>query len=170
MSSCSKIIKSNKSTKHIFQEAIDHCRWKDILKKQLSSNKYLQEDKLYKYANNTFYEIFEFISNLFNNITGIGPLTQYDITAAICRYNNIVIDKVFIIGGGPKKTIKLFKDKHNYTIKTYNIKVGNLNLKYTIIDEIIKAFKKYNYEIDFISNNGDDYESFICNWQKGINL
>jgi hypothetical protein len=35
--------------------------------------------------------------------------------------------------------------------------------------EILKAFQEKNYEINLQiknSNNGDDFESYICNWQK----
>ena len=54
-------------------------------------------------------------------------------------------------------------------IKQKRQKIGNIKLKYVEIPEILKAFDDKNYEINLEiknSNNGDDFESYICNWQK----
>jgi len=90
-------------------------------------------------------------------------LTIYDITSAICRYNKINIEKIYIIGKGPKRAICLLD------VKAKSQKIENITLKYVEIPEILKAFQEKNYEINLQiknSNNGDDFESYICNWQK----
>ena len=90
-------------------------------------------------------------------------LATYDITSAICRYNNIVIDKVYIIGNGPKRAIQLLH------ITPYIYKNKHVTLKYVNISELRNAFHAKHYTIDACvaeSNNGDHWESYICNWQK----
>lgn len=147
---------------NLFYEAIAHCRWKKVLYNILKDidisikNDYFQ--------NKTFENIILEIYNICVNIKGLGMLTVYDITAAICRYYKINIDKVFIIGNGPKRAVKLLN------IKTKHYKIDNkINLNYVDIDDIIKAFDENNFELNAdIRNckNGDTFESFICNWQK----
>lgn len=98
--------------------------------------------------------------NICNKVEGIGMLTIYDITSAICRYNKINIEKVYIIGKG---NIRLLN------IQTKSQKIQNITLKYIEIPEILQAFHEKNYEINLQiknSKNGDDFESYICNWQK----
>jgi len=93
-------------------------------------------------------------------VKGIGQLTIYDITSAICRYNKIIIDKIYITGKGTKRAISLLN------IKAKTQKIGRVTLKYV---EILKAFNEKNYEMNSQirnSNNGDDFETYICNWQK----
>jgi hypothetical protein len=92
----------NRST-NIFQEAIDHCRWKKAL------HSILNKINMVKYENKTFEQIMIEIYNICDNVKGVGMLTIYDITSAICRYYKINIDKVYIIGGGPKRAVKILK-------------------------------------------------------------
>jgi hypothetical protein len=151
MSSCSK-------GTNLFQEAIDHCRWKSVLYNTLK-NIVIKD-----FQNKTFEDIIINVFNICVNIEGIGMLTIYDITSAICRYYKINIDKVFIIGNGPKRAIKLL----NIKPKLYKIE-DKIKINYVEIDDIINAFDKCNFELDEnIRNckNGDTIESFICNWQK----
>jgi len=143
----------------IWSEAFGHCRNKSKLKALL-----LNDINLQKYKNKTFEEIFTDISTLCETRTGLGSLTIYDITATICRYYKINIDKVYIIGNGPKNAVKILglkTKKHN-----------TLSLNYVEIDDIIQAFAKNSYSIDseiLLSKNGDDFESYICKWQKPFN-
>ena len=54
-------------------------------------------------------------------------------------------------------------------VKAKSQKIENIKLNYVEIPEILKAFQEKNYEINLQiknSNNGDDFESYICNWQK----
>ena len=108
-------------------------------------------------------EILLYIYKICENINGIGLLTIYDITSAICRFNKININKVYIIGGGTKRAINIL----NIQPKKY--KIQNISLKYIDITDIKQAFTQYNYKLDtFMLNsmNGDDFETYLCNWQK----
>ena len=149
--SCSK-------SENLFQEAIDHCRWKTVL------NNTLKNIDIKCFQNKTFEDIIIDIYNICENIEGIGMLSIYDITSAICRYYKINIDKVFIIGNGPKRAIKLLN------IKPKLYKIGDkIKINYVEIDDIINAFYNCNFElVEQMKSckNGDTFESFICNWQK----
>ena len=141
----------------IYEEALSHCRWKTVLKK----NKHKRKIKNFK--NNNFAEIIIKVYTIFKNIKGIGMLSMYDISAGICRYYDIKIDKVYIIGNGPKRAVKILnlkKRKHNIYEK--------LNLYYVEKKDIDNAFKKLNLKIPRCLKTGDDYESYICNWQKNF--
>ena len=91
-------------------------------------------------------------------------LAIYDITSAICRYYNINIDKVYIIGNGPKRAVKLL----NIKIKKHKIN-DKINLNFVDTMDVINAFDIFNYELNENirnSKNGDIFETYICNWQK----
>ena len=157
MMSCSII-----SKKDLFKEAKDHCRWKTVLNNVLLKSEF-QEKNLYKFKNKSFNKILSIVYNICNIVKGIGILTIYDITSGICRFNNINIKKIYIIGEGPKRAIKLLN------IKPKSKKIGKINLKYVEIWEILKEFKEKNYGINLDikrSKNGDDFETFLCEWQK----
>jgi hypothetical protein len=147
----------NHST-NIFQEAINHCRWKKAL------YSLLKKIRIFDYENKTFEEIIFDIYNICYNVKGLGILTIYDITSAICRYYNIIIDKVYIIGNGPKRAIKLLN------IKIKKLKINDkINLNFVDIIDVINAFNINNYVLDENirnSKNGDILETYICNWQK----
>ena len=154
-----KIIrKCSNSKNNMFQEAIDHCRWKKVLHNVLENNIILQN-----YTGKSFEEILVSVYNICENVEGIGMLTVYDITSAICRYHKVNIDKVYIIGGGPKRAIRLL----NIEPKIH--KIEQMTLKYVEIPEIIQAFDDQNLELEprvKNSNNGDVFETYICIWQK----
>jgi hypothetical protein len=143
---------------NIFEEAINHCRWKKSL------YFVLKKINICNYENKTFEEIILEIYNICDNIEGVGMLSIYDITAAICRYNKINIDKVYIIGKGPKRAIKIL----NIKIKKHKIS-NKINLNFVDIIDIINAFDINNYELNEYFRNtkdGDILETYICNWQK----
>ena len=151
------------SKEYIFEEAVSHCRWKTVLRKNVLIHKELQEPNLNQFASKSFDEIILWVYNTFNHIYGIGMLVIYDLAAGICRYNGINIDKIYIIGNGPIRAIRLLN------IKAKTQKIGCLTLKYVEIPEILKVFNEKNYLMPSHirnSNNGDDFESYICNWQK----
>jgi hypothetical protein len=135
---------------NIFQEAIDHCRWKKVLKLVLN------DIDITKYANKTFEEIIIEIYNICEKVSGIGMLSVYDITSAICKYYETNIDKVYIIGNGPKRAVKLLK------LKTKRHKIDErIRLNFIEISEVINA-------LNLDCTNGDILETYICNWQKTI--
>ena len=149
----------------IYSEAYGHCRWKGVLCRDVLSNTVLQEENLSLFSDNTFEEILMTVKGICDMVNGTGPLSTYDITAAICRYNKINISKVYIIGGGPKRAIGLLN------LKTKKQKIGNISLKYVEIHDLQNAFLKINHELTpelQNSNNGDEYESYICHWQKTV--
>lgn len=89
-------------------------------------------------------------------------LTVYDITSAICRNYGVTIDRVYIVGSGPKCAIQILHIKPN----THKIS-KNITLKYISISSIINIFGS---QIDKnIQNDGDAIESWICNSQKTKN-
>ena len=144
----------------LFYEAISHCRWKYVLLK------YLEELNILDYKNKNFEEIFIMIYNSCQSIKGLGMLTIYDITSGICKYYNINIDNVYIIGNGPKRAIKLL----NCKTKIHKINC-DIKLYYVIIKDIINCFDIKNIKLPEIiryCNNGDIIESYLCNWQKHI--
>ena len=126
----------NRST-NIFQEAIDHCRWKKVL------HSVLNKINIVDYENKIFEEIIFEIYNICDNIKGVGMLTIYDITSAICRYYTINIDKVYIIGHGPKRAVKFL----NIKIKKHKIN-DKINLNFVDMIDVIDAFDINNYELD----------------------
>lgn len=146
------------NSNNIFQEAISHCRWKKVLRN------ILQGIDISIYNNKTFEEIMIAIYNICKDVQGIGMLATYDISAAICRHYNVNIDKVYIVGKGPKRAIKLLN------IKTKTRKINDeIIIKYVDIHDIINAFDASSFELDEQvknSKNGDILESYICNWQK----
>ena len=147
----------NQST-NIFSEAINHCRWKKAL------YSILEKINIDNYKNKTFEEIIFEIYNVCDNIKGVGILTIYDITSAICKYYKINIDKVYIIGNGPKRAVKLL----NIKIKKHKIN-DKINLQYVDIIDVINAFDTNNYVLNQTlrkSKNGDLFETYLCNWQK----
>ena len=156
------INKNRCSTKNenIFQEAIDHCRWKKKL------YPILDKINISNYKNKSFDDIFIEIYNMTENVTGVGDLTRYDIIASLCRYHNININKIFIIGGGPKRAVKLL----GISLSKYTMPNG-IKLNYTDIVDVKNAFKKNKYKLDKHmkhSLDGDEFESYLCNWQKYI--
>jgi len=131
----------------LFFEAYDHCRWKTVLQN------FLTDLDISVHRGKTFEDIFSDIYNLCRNVKGLGMLSVYDITASICRYYNVTIDRVYIIGGGPKRAVKLLK------LKTYSRKFNNIRLVFVEINDVKNRF---NLE----TTDGDVLETFLCKWQK----
>ena len=154
--------KSCVSNAYLFQEAINHVRWKTTLRTKVLKQDIFQKRNLHKFAGKSFEEILLTVHNICKDITGIGMLSVYDITAAICRFNNINIDKVYIVGKGPKRAVNLLN------IRTKIQKIGEIALKYVTIEEVKSAFEKHGYilELDLERSSADDLESYLCNWQK----
>lgn len=149
----------------IYIEAYGHCRWKRVLVRDILSNTVLQEENLSLFSDNTFEEIYMTVKDICDKVKGTGPLSVYDITVAICRYNKININKVYIVGGGPRRAVELLN------LKPKKQKIGRILLKYVEIHDLHNAFLEINHELTLElqnSINGDDYESYICNWQKTV--
>lgn len=104
-----------------FKRAFDHCRSTRVLKDAIE--KYIMP---YQYHNQTFETIVVYVDSIFKNIKGLGLLTTVDVTKCICDAFNIEIDRIYLIGSGPKMTLKNLGKED--LIKIHNI--GNLKLPY----------------------------------------
>jgi hypothetical protein len=135
---------------NMFAEAVAHSRWKNVLNTSLTiiSRNLPQFQKM-----KTFEEVYQEVNRIFTNIHGIGTLATYDTSAAICKKFNIPINRVYIIGGGPRRAVQLLD------IPTQIDTV--LKIKYANREDVLKVFGKDN-----MSN--DDLESNLCNWQKNV--
>lgn len=111
---------------------------------------------------NSFTDVYSRVHNeiLDLGIKGVGPLSKYDIASAICR-NHIIIDRVYIVGGGPKEAIR----KLNLKMRLH--KFNSISLHYVTIEEVKEAFLKRGESL-LESVNGDDYESYLCTWVKTL--
>ena len=99
----------------MYFETVNHSRNKNKLK---IIN--IHFNNLDKYKNKTFDEIYLYVENIINNYKNIGKLTIYDISSCICRKLNINIDHIYIVGNGPKRTIKLLKLKTKNNVLRLN--------------------------------------------------
>lgn len=90
---------------------------------------------------------------------------MYDVTSAICRSNNIPVENVFIIGGGPKRAITLLE------LQPKEVKIGKRYLKYVPVTDIKDAFQKKGIPLKeslIKSVDGDAFETYLCQWQKTV--
>ena len=142
-----------------FEEALSHCRWKQVLQDFLSKINF----KIYK--GRSFEYIFTDIYHMSKKVNGLGMLTTYDIASSICKYYSIPIDTVYIIGNGPKRAIELLG------LKIKKKKINNIKVNYLHISDIIIGFVSKKYDLDDkikLTKDGDLVESFLCKWQKTI--
>ena len=148
--------------KQIFSEVINHSRRKNTARNAVS------EIDIHKYKDYNFSEIYTEIYNIFSTIDGLGNLAVYDTTSAICKYHNKNIDKVYIIGNGPKLAIKKLdlQDKVNKQVVGLDSNEKPITINYIEINDILKAFPNNGYDLpNLIDKNcidGDFIESNIC--------
>ena len=153
--------------KQVFTELINHSRRKNTARDVIA------EIDLQKYKDYNFSEIYTEIYNKFRTINGLGNLAVYDTTSAICKYHNKIIDKVYIVGNGPKKAIKKLNLNHklNKMIVGHDSNEKPITIKYVEISDLLEAFPNNGYDlpntIDKNCIDGDKIESEICVWQKG---
>jgi hypothetical protein len=136
----------------LYREAYNHCRWKQILCRQLQLLNQIQRNQ---YHGNTFEQVFKSIHNIFKRVKGLGKLSVYDVAVAICNDQGIPVTKVHIIGGGPKRAIELL----NIPLQSY--KIGQIKLYYVNVEPLCRIFEKENQD-------GDWWESYLCKWQKTV--
>ena len=132
----------------LFHEARCHCRHKNIL------DLFLKDLNLETFENKSFEQIFLDVRNMKRNKGSIGPLTIYDIASDVFRHNGGQINKVYIIGSGPKRAIKLLGIKKQLDRIT--------GLHYVTCEDVVK---KCNLDP---TSDGDLLETYICQWQKGV--
>jgi len=136
----------------IFHEAIAHSRKGTELKELLAR----EFKDLRPYSGLSFYDIFQRVSTLCT----LGPLHVYDITAAICRCHRVHIDKIYIVGNGPKIAAGLLHLKTEEDAK-------DKRLRYIEIPDTIRALTNHNIPV-LHSTNGDEYETYLCKWQATL--
>lgn len=143
----------------IFREAIDHCRHPTTLRECV-----LTQINIRDYVGLSFDEIYTKIHNICSHVNQMGGLIKYDITAAICRFYGVNIEKVFITGGGPIRAIRIL----GIRTKTHKIQIDmSIRLKYVDISELQRAFAQSGHILPDC-DNGDELETYICNWQKSM--
>lgn len=136
----------------VFQEAIDRCRWKKYLEEFLKEINL--EEKIGEYENKSFEEIMSSVYGLFEKKRGLGMSVVYDIVAAICRYHNIVIDKVYV-GTDTKRAVKSLK------LKTKIHKIGDVKFNFVETSDVIHALSL----LGMVDESGA-METYLSNWQK----
>ena len=129
--------------KNIFYEAKCHCRHKTKLEL------FLKTINLETFKNKSFEQLFLELPRLKGSI---GNLTIYDIASDITRVHGRIIQKVYIIGDGPKRAIKLLGLK-----KQKDKKIG---LTYVTCKQVVNALKLEPCD------DGDLLETLLCQWQK----
>jgi len=148
---------------NIFQDAINHCRWKTELVKLIDTVLFPNMNKC---KGKTFQEIIKWVNS--RRIKGVGPLTIYDLTNGIGRHFGVSTKKVYIIGGGPWRAVKLLGLRAAVKKECLD---SCLTLHYVEIPDVIKALESKGVTMPLklkASTNGDDFETFICKWQKTV--
>ena len=145
----------------MFDEVIRHTRMsKTNLCMLLSNYKDIQ-----CYKGMSFADIYSSVHRtvLEHGIKGAGPLAKYDIVSAICRYHRINFDYVYIVGAGPKKALA------KLNLKPKRHRFNTISLPYVSVDEVKSALCRLGQPL-LQSSNGDDYESYLCQWQKTFTI
>jgi hypothetical protein len=132
----------------LFHEARCHCRHKTIL------NEFLNNLNLNNFKTKTFSEIFLELKNVQRRKGSIGNLTIYDIASDIVRHNGGQINKVYIVGSGPKRAVKILGIKKQLDPDT--------RLHFVSCEDVVRAC---NLEP---TTDGDLLETYICQWQKTV--
>ena len=141
-------------TTNIFDDAIKHSRQKTIMINHIET---MVKPNIQGCKGRTYEEIVDIVYK--NRVKGIGRLGVYDLSNGICRYHCIKLDKVYIEGPGPRRAIKLL----GISAKTHYF--NNYKMKYVEISEVIQALEVRGVSVPK-SSNGDDYETYLCIWQK----
>jgi hypothetical protein len=118
---------------NIFREALAHCRWKSVCRVFVQEIHHHLSDP--EFANKTFAEIMHRVVTIDAAYTGVGVLTIYDTTAAICAHRGITIYRVYLVGNGPRRAARLLH------LQPRVEKINNqLRIRYVTIEEVIAAF------------------------------
>jgi hypothetical protein len=141
-----------------FRECLWHGRHRSEIKTLLQIIYACRDTYRLEHNLTTFDQVYQFVSTQYGTKPRVGPLFKYDVTTQLCRYYGIIIDKVYIVGSGPKKNAF----RLNLTLKTNPI----TDLSYAEASEVInklgvgyidKAFGTLSDK--FI---GDDLETILC--------
>ena len=152
-----------------WNETLRHSRHKKNV--NIFINKYNPNYVKEKYSNKTFEEIYTKIYKRSNKYKGVGKLSVYDITSAICKFVKTPIKQIILAGPGPIRAIKKLdlENKTKYTSIRLN---DGTYLKCISIKYVENALKETNYKIEKPTDSvsllfiGDHFESEICKWQN----
>jgi hypothetical protein len=139
---------AKRSKNVLFYEAKYHCRHKTVL------YDFLKNLNLDSFKDKPFSQIFLELKNMNRKKGSIGNLTIYDIASDIVRHSGGQINKVYIIGSGPKRAIKLLGIKKQLDPVT--------RLHFVSCEDVIRACKLEH------TTDGDLLETYICQWQKTV--
>lgn len=144
----------------MFRQAISHCRHKTTLKGVLA------KVNLKEFSScSTFEDVFTKVEQICAPVYGIGTLSMYDISTDIARMYGLQPSLIYCIGSGPRQALKILN------IHPSTKMLGSLSVQATTINDIQEAFKKKEWSIpESVQNstNPDDWETFLCCWQKQI--
>ncbi len=147
----------------MYEEALSHCRHTTTLKSKVIPVLNTQvECGLYENIA-TFEKVFTKVDIVCTPIFGIGNLTIYDLSVAIARKYGLQPSIIYCPGSGTQSALKLLG------IRPINKKIGTRTIPSTTIATVHDTFNKKGYPIPEQiqhSKNSDDWESFLCNWQK----
>ena len=132
----------------LFHEARGHCRHKTILEA------FLKNLDLNNFKNKSFEQIFLELRNIERRKGSIGNLTLYDIASDIVRHNGGEVKKVYIIGSGPRRAIKILGIKKQLDPVT--------RLHFVSCEDVVRACNLEH------TTDGDLLETYICQWQKSV--
>jgi hypothetical protein len=142
----------------MFHQAISHCRHKSTLKRVISTIR-LQDFSTCL----TFEEIFANVEKVCKPIYGIGTLSVYDLSTDIAKHYGLQPKMIYCIGNGPRTALCLLG------IKPIIQKLGSQWVQATTTSAVQHAFHQKGLSIPeklYTSTNPDDWESFLCIWQK----
>ena len=122
----------------------------------------IHEINLVSYQGKTFEEVLSSITKHSQKFSGIGPLSIYDISSGISRWNAIPINRVYIVGDGPKNAAKLLN------LRLKRLQIDSRVFHYAEQKDVIEALQKRNVEISADKMDGDSLETFLCKWQKSV--
>lgn len=144
-----------------FRECLYHGYHRQEIK-VLLIDIYTKKDS-FKELNNldSFEKVYIFVNDNYRSKPRAGPLFIYDVTTQLCRYYSIPIDKVYIVGSGPRINC----NKLNLTLK-YN---PDISLQYVVVQELIDklSIDYINKVFGELSNDfiGDDLETILCGYK-----
>lgn len=79
-----------------------------VFKKAFDHYNYILKDAIQRYSYNdySFESIFVYVNSVFKNIKGLGILAIIDVTKCICNEFSINVDRIYLVGSGPKTSLK----------------------------------------------------------------
>ena len=158
----SKCLERNDIDTSMFQEALNHNAYGNERRKIMKEMAIYLKTHLEDFYAETFNEIYTKVYDHCIKIKGIGKLSCYDFTNAICKYYGVPINIVFIIKKRGPYNAAIALGLENQ-IKTETIR-KNLKFQYLEIDVAIQGLRNQRLKINSDITDGDIIESCMCKW------